>query len=90
MAAKSAEAAVVHAFKTPCVAKAARQPKQIALLKDESSWKRDDFVVEASWVANADEKYRSEAVKECASAVVEAMDAQAAAKPVAADTAAAQ
>ena len=54
----SAEAAIVQAFTPLCVAKAEQQPEQLVLLKEEDSWKRDDFVVKAGWVDNVTEKYR--------------------------------
>ena len=76
MAATSAETAIVQAFTPLCVAKAEQQPEQIVLLKNESSWKRDDFVVEAGWVANVNEKYRGDVARACASAVLEAMEAK--------------
>ena len=70
----SAEAAVVQAFTPLCVAKAEQQPDQLELLKEESRWSRDDFVVEAGWVTNVSEKYRSAVAEACASTVVEAME----------------
>ena len=72
----SAEGAVVQAFTPLCVAKAEQQPEQLVALKNESSYKRDDFVIEAGWVNNVSEKYRSEVAKACASIVVEGMEAQ--------------
>ena len=81
MAATSAETAIVQAFTPLCVAKAEQQPEQLVLLKEESSWKRDDFVVEAGWVANVNEKYRAEVARVCASAVLEAMEAKPTATP---------
>ena len=75
MAATSAEAAIVQAFTPLCVARAEQQPEQLALLKEESSWERDNFVVEAGWVANVNETYRAEVADACASAVLEAMEA---------------
>ena len=77
----AAEAAVVQAFVPLCVAKAAEQPDQLVLLKKESSYQRDAFVIKAGWVANVAEKYRSQVARACASTVVEAMDAAAAKKP---------
>ncbi len=50
MEAASAETAIVQAFTPLCVAKAEQQPEKLVLLKAESSWKQDDFVVEAGWV----------------------------------------
>ncbi len=81
MAATSAETAIVQAFTPLCVAKAEQQPEQIVLLKAESSWKRDDFVVEAGWVAGVNEKYRAEVARVCALAVLEAMEAKPTATP---------
>jgi dienelactone hydrolase len=81
MEAASAQAAIVLAFTPLCVAKAEQQPKKLLLLKAEKSWKRDDFVVEAGWVANVNEKYRAEVARVCALAVIEAMEAKSTATP---------
>ena len=75
MEAASAEAAIVQAFTPLCVAKAEQQPEQLAPLKAESSWNRDDFVIKAGWVDNVSEKYRSAVAEACASTVVEGMKA---------------
>src|SRR5918994_4255075 len=72
----SAEAAIVQAFTPLCVAKAEQQPEKLAPLKEEASYQRDDFVVEAGWVANVSEKYRGEVARACALAVLEAMEAK--------------
>lgn len=77
MEAASAQAAIVQAFTPLCVAKAEKQPEQLVRLKEESSWKHDDFVVEAGWVANVNEKYRAEVASACAAVVLEAMEAEA-------------
>ncbi len=69
----SAETAIVQAFTPLCVAKAEQQPEMLPALKEESSYKRDDFVIEAGWVDNVSEKYRDEVAKACASIVVEGM-----------------
>jgi hypothetical protein len=76
----SAEAAIIQAFTPLCVAKAELQPEQLVLLKATNTWGRDDFVIKAGWVANVSEKYRTAVAKECASAIVEAMDAMPAPK----------
>lgn len=81
MAATSAETAIVQAFTPLCVVKAEQQPEQVVLLKEESSWQHDDFVVEAGWVDNVNEKYRAEVAGACASAVLEAMEAEPTATP---------
>jgi hypothetical protein len=81
MAATSAETAIVQAFTPLCVARAQEQPEQLVLLKAESSWQHDDFVVEAGWVANVNEKYRTEVARACALAVLEAMKAEPTATP---------
>jgi hypothetical protein len=73
MATTSAQDATVLALTPLCVAKAEQQPEQLVLLKAESSWRREDFVTKAGWVANVNEKYRSAVAKACASAIVEAM-----------------
>ena len=76
MAATSAKDASVLALTPLCVVKAEQQPDQLVLLKKESSWNRDSFVVKAGWVANVNEKYRSAVANACASTLVEAMDAK--------------
>jgi len=78
MEAASAEAAVVQAFTPLCVAKAEQQPEKFVPLKEKSSWgsARGDFVIEAGWVDNVSEKYRSEVAKACAQTVVEGMKAE--------------
>jgi len=81
MAVTSAEDAIVLAFTPLCVAKAEQEPDQLVLLKEESSWQRDDFVVEAGWVANVNEQYRGEVARACAIAVLEAMEAEPTAAP---------
>ena len=81
MAVTSAESAVVQAFTPLCVAKAEQEPDQLVLLKEASSWQRDDFVVEAGWVDNVNETFRGDVARACAIAVVEAMEAGAAAAP---------
>ena len=73
MEAASAKAAIVLAFTPLCVAKAEQQPEQLLLLKEESSWTRDDFVIKAGWVDNVSEKYRSAVAEVCATASVEGM-----------------
>jgi hypothetical protein len=77
----SAEAAVVQVFTPLCVAKAEQQPEKILLLKEASSYQRDDFVIEAGWVDNVSEKYRAEVATACASTLVEAVQAEPPAKP---------
>jgi hypothetical protein len=71
----SAEAAIVLAFTPLCVAKAEQQSEKLVLLKEEPSYKQDDFVVEAGWVANVNEKYQGAVAGACAVAVLEAMEA---------------
>jgi len=78
MEAASAEAAIVQAFTPLCVAKAEQQPEKFAALKEKSSYgsPRVDFVIEAGWVDNVTEKYRSAVAKACAQTVVEGMKAE--------------
>ncbi|MDF0603882.1 hypothetical protein P1J78_24515, partial [Psychromarinibacter sp. C21-152] len=73
MRAAGAEAAVVQAFTPLCVVKAEQEPEQIALLKEASRYQRDNFVVQAGWVDNVSEKYRSEVADACANSIVEGM-----------------
>lgn len=75
MAADSAEAAIVLAFTPLCVARAEQQPDQLELLKKQSRWSCDEFVIKAGWVANVTEKYQSEVARVCATTIMEAMDA---------------
>lgn len=70
----SAESAIVQAFTPLCVAKAEQEPEQIALLKEERSYQRDNFVVEAGWVDNVSEKYQAEVADSCADSIVEGME----------------
>ena len=67
----SAETAVVQAFTPLCVIKAEQQPEKLAPLKEESIFQRDTFVIEAGWVDNVSEDYRSEVAESCAAALVE-------------------
>jgi hypothetical protein len=75
MEAASAEAAVVQAFTPLCVAKAEQQPEKLVPLKEESSYQRYEFVIEAGWVDNVSEEYRTEVARACASTLVEGMKA---------------
>jgi len=70
----SAESAIVQAFTPICVQSAQEEPEQIAKLKEESSYRQDDFVIEAGWVDNVSEKHRTEVARACADAVVAAME----------------
>ncbi|WP_103764523.1 hypothetical protein [Roseovarius confluentis] len=74
MQTSSAEFAIVQAFTPLCVVKAEQEPEQIALLKEQSSYQRDDFVIEAGWVNNVSEKYRSEVADACGDSIVEGME----------------
>jgi hypothetical protein len=69
----SAEAAVVLAFTPLCVAKAEQQPEKLVPLKEESSYQRAKFAIEAGWVDNVSEKYRTKVATACASTLVEGM-----------------
>jgi hypothetical protein len=78
MAANLAETAVVAAYTPVCVANAKLAgADQMALLKAESSWSRDDFVLKAGWVGNIDEAYREAVAEACAPKVMEALQAPA-------------
>jgi hypothetical protein len=70
-----AQTAVVQNFVPLCVAKAEQQPDQLILLKKESSYRQTEFVIKAGWVDSVAEKYRRNVAEQCASAIVEAMDA---------------
>ena len=73
MAATGAETAVVQALTPLCVVKAEQQPEKLVPLKEESSYQRDNFVIEAGWVDSVSEEYRSEVAEACAATVVEGM-----------------
>jgi hypothetical protein len=79
LAGAAAQTAVVQTFAPLCVAKAEQQPDQIALLKKES-YGRAQFVIKAGWVDSVAEKYKREVAEQCASTIVEAVDAAALAK----------
>ena len=49
-------------------------------LRKESSYRRTEFVVKAGWVDSVAEKYRRNVAEQCASTIVEVMDADAAKK----------
>ncbi|RMH50552.1 MAG: hypothetical protein D6686_06065 [Alphaproteobacteria bacterium] len=72
MEAASAESAILQAFTPLCVARAQDAPDKIALLKAEKSWKQDDFVIEAGWVANVGESFRADVARACARAILAA------------------
>ena len=42
-------------------------------LKEEASYQQDDFVIEAGWVDNVSEEYRTEVARACASTLVKGM-----------------
>jgi dienelactone hydrolase len=69
----SAKAAIILAFTPLCVIKAEQQLEKLAELKELSSWKHDDFVVEAGWVDNVSNKYRDDVAGGCASTLIEGM-----------------
>jgi hypothetical protein len=73
MEAASAEAAIVLAFTPLCVAKAEQQPEKLAPLKEEATYQQDDFIIEAGWVDNVSEEYRTEVARACASTLVKGM-----------------
>ena len=74
MAATTAQDAVVQTFTPLCVARAEMEPEQRARLREQSTWARRNFVIEAGWVENVSDRYRSAVATECAMVVVEAMD----------------
>lgn len=76
MATESAKTAIVRAFTPLCVTKAEQKPNQLVRLKETSYWERDDFVIEAGWVANVSEKYRSAVADSCAETIIEGMEAK--------------
>ena len=56
---------------------AEQQPDQLILLKNATSYSRTEFVTKAGWVDSVSEKYRRDVAGQCATAIVEAMDAAA-------------
>ena len=76
MVSAGAEDAIVQAFTPLCVARAEQEPEQLALLMEEDNWQHDDFVIEAGWVPNVNERFQTEVARACASAIVEAMEAE--------------
>ncbi len=76
MMAASAETAIIEAFTPLCFAQAEQQPAKLVLLKEESNWKREDFVIKAGWVTNVSEKYRSAVADACASFAVDGPEAR--------------
>jgi hypothetical protein len=83
MKADSAEAAIVLAMTPLCLGKATAQPEQLAQLKEESRWRRSNFVIDAGWVSDVSEQYRTAVARECAVAAmeIEAAPATTAAQP---------
>lgn len=69
----SAKSAVIQALVPVCVSKAEGERSKLVALKEQSQWKRDDFVTEAGWVDNVSDDYRSDVARACASALVEGM-----------------
>lgn len=70
----SAEDAVILTMTPLCVARAEQEPEQLARLREESRWQRRNFVIEAGWVDNVNENYRSAVATECAAVAVEGME----------------
>ena len=68
----SATEAVVKAFTPLCVARAEQQTDKVAVLKEESSWKHRDFVVDAGWVDNVVDNYQYDVAAACASMLITA------------------
>ena len=71
----SAKAAVVGEFTPLCVAMAEQQHDKMVVLKEQSSWKHADFVVDAGWVDNVSKDYRQDVANVCASTLIESMGA---------------
>ena len=74
MQAQSAQSATVQALTPLCVSKGEQEPEQLLALKEVSSWKQDDFVIEAGWVDNVSEQYRTGVARACASVLVEGLE----------------
>ncbi|WP_144055600.1 hypothetical protein [Octadecabacter antarcticus] len=65
-----AKTEVVQAFAPLCVVKAEQQSRQITLLKEQSRYQRDNFVIEAGWIDNVSEQYRLKVADACADSIV--------------------
>ena len=72
--ADSAEAAVILAFTPLCVARAENDPATVTKMRETSNWEHYKTVVEAGWVANVGESYRTDVARSCATAIVAAME----------------
>ena len=67
----SAKAAIVLAFTPLCVAKAEPQISKLEEFKVVSRWKRNDFVTDAGWVDNVNDKYQADVAEACAVTLIE-------------------
>lgn len=74
--AERTEAAVVEALTPRCVARAEKEPGQVQLMRGESMWQRDDFVIEAGWVEAVSEDYRTPVARECAEVLMKGLRAE--------------
>ena len=75
MEAASAGAAILEAFTPLCVLKADQESELLGPLNGLNSSRRAAFVIEAGWVDNVSEKYRTEVAEACAVIIVEGMAA---------------
>lgn len=73
--AERTEEAVVEALTPRCVARAEREPEQLQLMRQENMWQRDDFIIEAGWVDNVSEDYRTPVARRCAEVLIKGMRA---------------
>ena len=70
----SATSATVQALTPLCVTKGEQEPEMLVALNEESRWQQDDFVIEAGWVDNVREEYRTDVARTCATVLVEGME----------------
>lgn len=69
----SATSATVQALTPLCVARGEQEPEILAALSEESRWQQSNFVIEAGWVNNVREEFRSDVARACATVLVEGM-----------------
>jgi len=74
MAQDAAQTEITLAFAPLCVARAEQNGEVIKRLHAAGAWQRANIIVEAGWVNNVSEKYRSAVARVCAATIVEAME----------------
>lgn len=72
----SAKAAVVQAFTPLCIARAEQEPGKLVVLREESSWKHKESVINAGWVDNVSKHYRTQVARNCATVLMQGAAAE--------------